>query len=83
MKWKRAIPASALTVGLLGAVFVMPTSAASSDRIGGSDRYVTSALISQEAFPDGAETVFLGSGEDYPDALAGGAAGGSLGAPVL
>lgn len=83
MKWKVAIPASALTVGLLGAVFVWPTSAASSDRIGGSDRYVTSVLISQEAFPEGADTVFLGSGEDFPDALVGGAAGGSQGAPVL
>ncbi len=83
MKWKRSILASALTVGLLGAVLAGPTSAASSDRIGGSDRYETSVLISQEGFPEGADTVFLGSGEDFPDALAGGAAGGTLGAPVL
>lgn len=64
-------------------VSTMATSAVTADRLGGSDRYETSVLISQEAFPDGADTVFLGSGEDFPDALAGGAAGGTLSAPVL
>ncbi len=83
MNWKVATPASALCVGVIGVLAAMPTSAASSDRIGGSDRYETSVLISQEAYPEGADTVFLGSGEDFPDALSGGAAGGALGAPVL
>ncbi len=81
--WKHAIPTSVLSAGLIGVTAAMSTSVASPDRIGGSDRYESSVLISQEAFPDGADTVFLGSGEDFPDALAGGAAGGTLSAPVL
>jgi len=60
-----------------------PAAAAESDRIGGSDRYETAVLVSQRAFPAGAATVILTSGEDYPDALAGGAAGAAIGAPVL
>ncbi len=83
MNWKHAIPTSVLSAGLIGVTAAMSTSVASPDRIGGSDRYESSVLISQEAFPDGADTVFLGSGEDFPDALAGGAAGGTLSAPVL
>lgn len=60
-----------------------PTTAAEFDRIGGSDRFETAVLISQRAFPTGAATVLLTSGEDYPDALSGGAAGAAIGAPVL
>lgn len=42
-------------------------------RIGGSDRYETSALISQFVSPSTAGTVVLASGADFPDALAAGA----------
>ena len=84
VSWRVAISTSALSVGVIGVLAATPTSAAlSHDRLGGSDRYATSALVSVETFPDGADTVFLGSGEDYPDALVGGAVGGHLQAPVL
>lgn len=43
------------------------------DRIGGTSRIETAVLISQEAFPDGADDVFLAQAGDFPDALAAGA----------
>ncbi len=52
-------------------------------RVFGSDRYATAAALSRSAFPDGAARVFVATGADFPDALAGGAAAGHLGNPVL
>ncbi|MBW3661566.1 MAG: cell wall-binding repeat-containing protein [Actinobacteria bacterium] len=52
-------------------------------RIAGGDRYETAAKTSSAAFPDGAEVVYLATGENFPDALAGGATAGVRGAPVL
>ncbi|USQ77398.1 cell wall-binding repeat-containing protein [Ornithinimicrobium cryptoxanthini] len=52
-------------------------------RLAGADRYATAAAISQAAHPAGAGTVFLATGQDYPDALVGAALAGSEGAPVL
>jgi putative cell wall-binding protein len=51
-------------------------------RLSGSDRYETAAAISRSAFPT-PTAVFLASGENYPDALAGGPAAASLESPVL
>jgi len=39
-------------------------------RISGSNRYGTAEAVSKAAFPNGAETVFIVSGQDFPDALA-------------
>ena len=53
-------------------------------RIAGSDRYETSAAISQAAFAtDLPKTVFIATGLNFPDGLAGAAAAGALGAPLL
>lgn len=52
-------------------------------RISGNNRYSTSAAVSASVFEPGAEVVFLATGEKYPDALAGIAAAGAMGAPVL
>lgn len=52
-------------------------------RLSGTDRYSTSAVISRETFPLGAPVAYIASGRDYPDALAGAAAAGSTGGPVL
>ncbi|MDP4551608.1 cell wall-binding repeat-containing protein [Alkalihalobacillus macyae] len=41
------------------------------DRLSGSDRYETSVSISQEGWPNGADTVVLARGDAFPDALAG------------
>lgn len=51
------------------------------ERIGGSDRYATAALIAQR-FPKDSP-VFLATGLDFPDALAAGAAASKLGGPIL
>ncbi|WP_291051806.1 cell wall-binding repeat-containing protein [Herbiconiux sp.] len=52
-------------------------------RLGGSDRYAVSATISQAAFVSTGGTVYIASGETFPDALSGSAAAGLDGAPVL
>lgn len=52
------------------------------DRRWGATRYETAAMISKRAFPNGADTVYIATGEDFPDAVAAApaaiAAGGSL-----
>lgn len=52
-------------------------------RIFGADRYATAAEISQALWPSGSSTVFIATGANYPDALAGGAEAARVGAPVL
>lgn len=52
-------------------------------RLSGADRYATSVAVSRAAFPTGAATVYVASGRDWPDALAGGAAAVVQDAPVL
>jgi 5'-nucleotidase len=53
------------------------------DRIAGDDRVQTAIAISQEAFPDAADTVVLARPDDYADALAGGPLAAALDAPLL
>jgi N-acetylmuramoyl-L-alanine amidase/putative cell wall-binding protein len=52
-------------------------------RWSGADRYATSAAISTKAFPGGAETVYLATGLDFPDALAGVPTVGTAAGPLL
>jgi putative cell wall-binding protein len=56
--------------------------AAAVERIAGADRYATSAAVSA-TFAPGSAAVFLAIGTNFPDALAGGAAAGALGSPVV
>lgn len=51
-------------------------------RLGGADRYATSRLIADYAFDD-ATHAFIATGRNFPDALSAGAAGASMGAPVV
>jgi len=51
-------------------------------RVAGSDRFVTSALVAQRFFPS-PSVVGVATGYNYPDALAGAAAMGVIGGPVL
>ncbi|SOC52430.1 cell wall-binding repeat-containing protein [Ornithinimicrobium cerasi] len=39
------------------------------ERLGGGDRYATSALIAQQVVQDSSAEVFVASGQDFPDAL--------------
>lgn len=52
-------------------------------RLAGSDRYGTSVRISQDAFPTGADIVWVATGQAWPDALAAGAAAAVQDGPVL
>ena len=52
-------------------------------RVAGVDRTATAASISASAFPNGAEKVFVATGDSFPDALAAGPAAAASGAPIL
>lgn len=56
--------------------------AAAVSRIQGPDRYATSASVAA-TYPAGHSVVYLASGTDFPDALAGAALAGMVDAPVL
>lgn len=55
------------------------------ERWSGADRYATAAEVAAESFPDSAavDRVYLASGENFPDALAGVPAGTVDRAPIL
>ncbi len=84
---ERLSPSRIVIVGGPGAVSSAVESAlgtytsGGAQRIAGADRYETAIRIA-ETFGDPA-TAFLATGRDFPDALAAGAAGGRIGAPVL
>ncbi|WP_153390248.1 cell wall-binding repeat-containing protein [Ornithinicoccus hortensis] len=52
------------------------------ERISGADRYETAALLAA-GYPTGLPTVYLATGQNFPDALTGAALADSQGAPVL
>ena len=52
-------------------------------RIYGATRYATAAQISRDAFAPGVAVAYVATGTNFPDALAGVAAAGSGGGPVL
>ncbi|HSG86790.1 MAG TPA: cell wall-binding repeat-containing protein, partial [Candidatus Limnocylindrales bacterium] len=52
-------------------------------RWSGADRYATSAAISARTIPSRADTVFLATGANFPDALAGVPAAGLAAGPLL
>ena len=52
-------------------------------RLAGSDRYATAAAVSRATFAAHPAAVYIASGLNFPDALAGAAAATHVGAPVL
>lgn len=52
-------------------------------RLSGEDRYTTAVDVSMQAFPEGASTVVIATGEDWPDALGGSALAGAVDGPML
>ena len=52
-------------------------------RLAGADRYATAAAISAASFSPGVSAVYIATGANFPDALAGGAAAGMHDGPVL
>jgi putative cell wall-binding protein len=52
-------------------------------RVSGADRYATAAQLSAAAYPSGAPSAYVATGLAFPDALAGAAVAGWVGAPIL
>lgn len=52
-------------------------------RLSGADRYATAAAISKSTFVPHVPWLFVATGRDFPDALAGGALAAQLSSPVL
>ena len=52
-------------------------------RLGGANRFATAELVGQQVFPDGADDVWVCNGEQFADAMAGGAAAAAADAPLL
>ncbi len=52
-------------------------------RIAGPDRFTTAAMVSAATFAPKPADLFVATGRDFPDALAGSAAAGVLGVPLL
>ena len=79
------------TVIIVGGTAAIPASVATSvgelglnvQRVSGPDRYATAMALSSAFMPPSARPVFVATGEAFPDALAGAAAAGHLGGPVL
>ena len=67
-------------VSLGGTVYKLRAGA---ERLAGPDRYSTAATISAATYPGGANSVYIGTGENWPDALALAAAAGANNAPLL
>jgi heparosan-N-sulfate-glucuronate 5-epimerase len=52
-------------------------------RLGGVDRFATAAAIARATFSSGVPVAYIAVATDFPDALAGAAAAGKTGGPVL
>ncbi|WP_281440015.1 cell wall-binding repeat-containing protein [Agrococcus sp. SCSIO52902] len=53
------------------------------ERLEGDDRYETAVAISQHGFPEGADVVYVASGQKFPDGLAAAPAAAREGGPLL
>ena len=89
MRVSRTLCALAAVVPLVGVSAVAavaqptPLSSTGTVRIAGADRYGTSAAVSGKSFTTPQGAVFVASGQNFPDALAGGAAAAKRVAPLL
>lgn len=53
------------------------------DRVAGANRNATAAAVSADTFSPGVPVAYVATGTGFPDALAGGAAAGAAGGPLL
>lgn len=74
-----------LLLALLLSCLIAPrASAATTARLSGDDRYSTAVAVSKSAFPaGGVPVVYVATGDNFPDALAGGAAASYGKGPML
>ena len=89
-QWVTALAALALGAPLVAVSTSVPTAAGATGlavtRVSGADRYATAAAIADAGWPDAlpaSSTLLLATGSTFPDAVAGSAAAGHLGVPLL
>ncbi|MCA1571731.1 MAG: cell wall-binding repeat-containing protein [Chloroflexi bacterium] len=84
---RKCLGASLVLILAFGSVVLGPdaTRAATGDvtRLAGADRYATAAAISRATYAAGVAVAYIATGTTFPDALAGAAAAGKQGAPLL
>jgi len=77
----------ALAIALAAIAVPSPSPAAAAgmtvQRFGGADRFATAATVSANHFTPGVPAVYVATGANFPDALAGGPAAARAGAPIL
>jgi carboxypeptidase T len=76
-------PASVISDGVMSQVAAALPPETVVERLGGDDPGATSAAVSAQAFPSGADTVYVATAADFPDGVAAGPAAGLDGAPLL
>ena len=74
--------AGVVSDGVLDALRGYATSGVA-ERVAGDNRYATAAAVSANTFGPGVDVVYVATGKNFPDALAGVAAAGVSGAPIL
>ena len=74
--------ASVVSDGVMEALRGYATSG-SIERIAGANRFATAAQISATTFGPGVAVAYIATGKNFPDALAGVAAAGAAGGPIL
>jgi putative cell wall-binding protein len=79
----RLSPEEVVVLGGAGAVSDAVVQQLGARRIAGANRYATAAAISADTFDPLVPVVYIATGESFPDALAGAAAGALEGGPVL
>ncbi|GEM_PF-2602148 len=83
----RLSPSEIVVLGGTGvvsdAVVAQLSAIAPTRRVWGADRYATAAAVATDAFTAPVSVAYVATGLDFPDALAGGAAAGAAGAPLL
>lgn len=75
------VPFEATVPADCGAIELTSANGIDAGRIAGETRYGTAVQVSQMAFPDGADTVFIATGEAFADALSGAMLAGD--SPIL
>jgi len=84
--WRNGIAVTAaVTLGsfVAGVAPAHATTAVTTSRIAGVNRYATAAEIAQAKFPTGADVAILASGLNFPDAMSAGYLAGLDSAPIL
>jgi putative cell wall-binding protein len=79
----RLLAALVLAVTVIALTSTVAFAAVPEERISGNDRYETSAELAWRAYSGGASHVIIATGENWPDALAGGPLAGKVPGPIL